>query len=78
MLLVADINTDLSQICLEVHKYKFDLDAILPPRAKYVSSRESTPPIDTWAYTTFMNIANKTKMTYKKTLNEEENAIFEA
>ena len=78
MLFIADISTDLSRISLEVHKYNSDLDAALPSQAEYVSSPESTFPPDAQTYATFMDVANKTKMTCKKAANEEEKAILEA
>lgn len=46
MLLIMDINIDLSQIYLKVHKYKSNSNAILLFQAKYMSSLESTSPLN--------------------------------
>lgn len=44
ILFIANIGIDLSQISLDIHKYDFNLDAVLPPAPKSVSSPEGTCP----------------------------------
>lgn len=76
MIPLADIDMDLSRMSLEIHKYNFDLDTVLPPVLKFVSSPKSTPSPGTQVYATFVNVANKTKIICKKVVNEEEKTIF--
>lgn len=78
MLLIIDISTDLSQISLKVYKYDSNLDVALPSQTEYISTLESTSPSGTQAYATFVDIANKTEMIYKKPANKEEKGILKA
>lgn len=76
MLFIADIGIDLSRISLNVYKYNFDLDAILPLASQSVSLPESTPLLGAWACAAFVDVANKTEITCEKVVNEKEKAIL--
>lgn len=76
MLFVTNVDTDLSLISLEKYKYDSDLDVALPPVSKSLGSLESTLLSYVWACTAFVNVASKTKITCKKTVNEEKKVIL--
>lgn len=77
MLLVIDIGTNLSQICLDIYKYNSDSDIVLPPVPESVISLEKISLSVVRACATFINVTNKTKIICKKTVNKEEKIILE-
>ncbi len=77
MILIANIETDLSRINLDVHEYNSDSDAELPAIPDFaLSSPPDTPPLSARACAAFIDMTNKTKPTSEAAAKEQEKAIF--
>lgn len=71
MILIADIETDLSQINLDIHEYNSDSDVELPTASdSTLSSLPGTPSLSARACTAFIDVAPKTEPTSKAAAKE--------
>ena len=78
MVLMADIEMQLSRINLDVYEYNLDSNAELPAALdSAISLSPSTPPLSARTYTVFIDGAINTKSTSETAAKEQKKAILQ-